>query len=152
MCAIDWTALGTWVLAIVTSLTLWKVWGYAGDTRKIVALTEGQSEAAIAPFLAIIQDSADISDKGYYFMNKGRGPALNIRYRAASEGTAEMQHIYSAMAPDDSRKICALHAPWHEIDGFLLTYESLSGARYQTEFYFSNDETGSMLTSYQRLS
>ena len=107
MCVIDWTALGTWVLAVVTFLTLVKVKEYAQDTKRLVALTEKQSEAAIAPFLAIIRDPSDLTDKGYFFKNQGRGPALNIRYRAAANGTGDMEPLYSPMALTMHHRILA---------------------------------------------
>jgi hypothetical protein len=153
MCTIDWTALGTWVLALVTFLTLVKVWGYARDTKRLVELTERQSEAAIAPFLAIIRNKSDLTDKGYSFKNQGRGPALNVRYRAAANGTGDLEPLYSTMALDDApMNISELYPPWVAIQGFLLIYESLSGATYQTKFYFSNDERAALLTTYERLS
>jgi len=48
--------------------------------------------------------------------------------------------------------ISELYPPWVAIQGFLLIYESLSGATYQTKFYFSNDERAALLTTYERLS
>jgi hypothetical protein len=119
MCTVDWTALGTWALVfvtlalvIVTFLTLIKVRDYARDTNKLVALTEKQSEAAIAPFLAIIRNPNDRSDKGYFFKNQGRGPALNVRYRPAANGTGDMEPLYSPVALDGTpQNICELYAP-----------------------------------------
>jgi hypothetical protein len=149
VCVIDWTALGTWVLAVVTFLTLIKVKQYAQDTKRLVVLTEKQSEAAIAPFLAVVQKPDDLSGNGYFFKNQGRGPALNIRYRAAANGRGDMEPIYSPMAQDETKDINELYPPWAAIQGFLLIYESLSGATYQTKFYFS--DKGALLTSFGRL-
>jgi len=57
------------------------------------------------------------------------------------------------MALDDApMNISELYPPWVAIQGFLLIYESLSGATYQTKFYFSNDERAALLTTYERLS
>ncbi len=63
-----------------------------------------------------------------------------------------MEPLYSPMALNDPpQNISALYDPWVATQGFLLIYESLSGATYQTKFYFSNDERGAMLTSYGRM-
>jgi hypothetical protein len=145
-------ALAAVGMLILTGLTLGVLWGYARDTKTLANMSVTQSEDAQKPFVAVKFREPS------RFENQGNGPAINVSYEievkdippgrhAAGEvpaGTAETwtrkRREISPLAPSDHVPI-----PQAIIESLLngrrmvLTYESLTGRKYQTAFHITND-------------
>jgi hypothetical protein len=136
-------AVSSVLLVLVTGATLYVLYGYAKDTKRIADDSATQVERSQMPFLAAASEEPD----GWFLENQGFGPALNVHYSSYVTGNLVMRPI-QPLGPQRRRN---LH---NEIVAALgrgelrLGYESLSGKRYRTSVV---QRDGAWQTDFRKL-
>lgn len=129
------------ISAIVSFLTLLVVIVYAYLTNKISKAATRQSEDLETPFLALINNNEGITNQQgeLALKNLGKGPAINISYTGYRQ---DQPHTVESkpLGPGDMRTLGSFRKQdLHDRKGFKVTYESLSGRKFETEIKYDVD-------------
>jgi len=116
------------VLVVITFWTLIVLRRYAADTKTIAANSSQQIESSQMPFITLI-----MKDTGWAMKNQGCGTAINIFYtRFVAEDKPPLNQWMTPMAPGEDLRVERNDANYIDKDGFMISYESLSGKKYRT--------------------
>jgi hypothetical protein len=127
-------------LALVTSVTLYVLWGYAKDTKVIAKNSSEQIEYSQRPFLAVaMRQGTEMGPGGWVIENQGFGPAVNIRCTDYAQGKGGMRWM-APLATKAEYKLPREVETASRGNVFCIEYESLSGRRYRTNVEWSNDD------------
>jgi hypothetical protein len=140
-------AIADFVLALVTSITLWVVIKYAGDTKTIAENSSVQIENAQMPFVAIVMLTDPERTSNWAIKNQGRGTALNIHYTRYLPDKLAISQWMTPLAPGELYPLPKENDQQMPERGFTVEYESLSGMRYRTTVEW---ESGSPKTTFLR--
>lgn len=128
-------------IVTLTAVTLYVLFGYAADTKRIARASIAQLENAQMPFVNVVQNDLP-PHSGWQLRNQGFGPALNLKC-----SFVDGKHI-SSLATGEifmvQNEFPSIVAGRVEAD---IRYESLSGLEYHT---FIKWEGAEMKTQFQR--
>jgi hypothetical protein len=132
MCIIDWNALGTWAIALLTLLTLINLRIYVRDTASLAQTAKRELEASQRPIIAIyFQTPGKI-----YMRSVSSGVAFNVRwYRMEADGKSVPHTTVFLENRAPVLEIFIGDAIFFEQFGESkvdVLYDSLSGTCYQT--------------------
>jgi hypothetical protein len=147
-------AITSVLLVFLTGATLYVLWGYAKDTKRIAEDSAAQVERAQMPFLAVVQrltPAVSSHPDNWFIENQGFGTAINItRSRHFNDGRdSEIMSIPSPLYPrGQDHHLDGETAGSMGMKGFFINYESLSGRKYRTEIVYRN---GLLRTVFHKL-
>ena len=119
----------------MTTLTLVVLCVYAWDTRRLAKNSSKQIEHAQRPCVTLVEQSA----QNWFIENHGSGPALNITYWDTTNVEGVLTQVERPLSPLPAGGNSRIDAEsgkrlW---TGTKITYESLSGRRYETEIKYA---------------
>ena len=126
MTAGDWIQLG---VAVVLTLTLIAVLGYAYETRRQAQATQLMAEAALRPILVhwITKTRLPSTVLKVNYRNTGNGPALNIQWRLEPDGTSRER---LAMGTSDEKATVEFDISGAGSKTLVSEYEDANGNRW----------------------
>lgn len=154
----DWVqALATVALVVLTGVTLFVLWGYAKETKRIANASVLQIENSQMPFLALVHQSVttaqvqemqktNIIPKAFIppewiVQNQGNGPAINVTTtHCFDEGIAGRSSQKNAMAKGDWFEVGGINVDLKRQQRFTIEYESLSRNKYRTEVTWADQK------------